>query len=270
VCFAELPLPALPKGHDLVAVPGLRDTAYRWIGDQPGRFGILELPDWAQDSTVHWRYREWRSLRHMLASKQHGLPLVNGTGRIEPFLWQRFRWLEPWQDEFFTYISAYFPVRYVLVHEDGLPLEMRDPLWNRLDSGRDGWRPVFRSNRVRVFSLDRSFGSGPIVDRLYLRRDLVPEASIAFTARVPGSNPDADATAPATLELLRDGETVATWPVGANWQRLGARVTIPSVPPNASEWPETGTLLRWRVRGLEGAVVGLRDITVVRSPPSAD
>jgi hypothetical protein len=264
LCFAELPLPALPRGHELVALPNVRDAAYRWIRDQPGRFGILELPDWSPDSTVHWRYREWRSLRHMLASKQHGLPLVNGTGRIEPFLWQRFRWLEPWQDEFFTYISAYFPVRYVVVHENGLPVETRDALWARLDSGRDGWRAVFRSTRIRVFALDRSSGRGPTVDRLYLRRDLVPAASIAFTARVLAGQSESDG-AQATLELLRDGEAIASWPVGASWQPLGATVTIPPVPPNASEWPETGTLLRWRVRGSGGAVVELRDITAVRS-----
>ena len=41
-------------------------------------------PPTPTSSTWH---REWRSLRYMLASKQHGQHLVNGTGRIEPFLW---------------------------------------------------------------------------------------------------------------------------------------------------------------------------------------
>ena len=75
-----------PRGRELVDFPELKDPAYAWLQSQPGRFGILELPDWPTAGPEHWPHRAWRSLRYMLASKQHGQHLVNGTGRIEPFL----------------------------------------------------------------------------------------------------------------------------------------------------------------------------------------
>ena len=265
--FVELPFPPLPRGHELVALPRLRDPAYRWIAGQPGRFGILELPDWSHDADVHYRHREWRSLRHMLASKQHGQHLVNGTGRIEPFLWQRFRWLQPWSDEFFTYISAYFPIEYVLVHEDGLPLDIREAVWSRLDGGLDGWRQVFRSPRIRVYTIDRSGGRGAILDRLYLRRDLTPEASITFAARVRDAAGSAEArAAPGTLELLQDDQLIGSWPVEAEWRRFETTVQVPEIAAEQdSGWPRSGTLLRWRLRDPEGAALELRNLSAERT-----
>ena len=110
-CFAELPVGSLPRGRELVDLPELKDPAYAWLQSQPGRFGILELPDWPTEGPQHWRHRAWRSLRYMLASKQHGQHLVNGTGRIEPFLWTRFRRLELWSDGFFAFVASYLPVK---------------------------------------------------------------------------------------------------------------------------------------------------------------
>ena len=54
VCFVELPVPALPKGHELVDLPALQDPVYRWLAQQPGRLGILELPDWSADADVEY------------------------------------------------------------------------------------------------------------------------------------------------------------------------------------------------------------------------
>ena len=266
VCFVELPVPALPRGHELVELPALQDPVYRWLAERPGRFGILELPDWSHDADVEYWHRDWRALRHMLASKQHGQHLVNGTGRIEPFLWHRFRRLEPWSDDFFTFITAYFPVDYVLIHEGGLPDAVREAVSSRLARGTDGWRPVMRSPGVRLFTLDRSFGRGTSVDRLFLRRSLAPRADVAFSARradeAGAASGDAGQPAP-TLELLRDGEVIDAWPLGAEWREFRASVPVAAVPaePN-DDWPRAGTLFRWRLRGAPSSTFELRDLSV--------
>ena len=270
VCAFELPVPPLPRGHDIVALPKLDDPVYHWLAGRPGRFGVLELPDWPPESTVHYRHREWRSLRYMLAAKQHGQHLVNGTGRIEPFLWIRFRWLEPWSDEFFTYITAYLPVDYVLVHEAGIPREARDALWSRLDSGRAGWQPMFRSAAIRVYRIDRSAGRGPTIDRLFLRRLLAPLASVSFTARLASEDGRADGQSPATLELLCDGEVITTVAIGPEWQPFHARVPVAAAAAAAvTGWPRSATLLRWRVRG-RNVTVELKDLSVDRNRESLD
>jgi hypothetical protein len=274
VCFLELPLPALPKGHDLVGLPQLEDPVYRWIAERPGRFGILELPDWPSESSVEYWHREWRALRHMLASKQHGQHLVNGSGRIEPFLWHRFRQLEPWSDDFFAYIAAYFPVDYVVLHEGGIPDGVREALMSRLARGTDGWLPLFRSPAVRLFALDRSFGRGAALDRLFLRRSLAPRADVVFTARVagtPGAQAGGDGRTSLTLELLRDGEPIGTWPLDTAWREFRVSVAVTAVSTERSrDWPRTGTLLRWRLRDEPGGVFEIRDLSVERSQPPLD
>ncbi len=165
-------------------MPDLEDPAYAWMRDRPGRFGILELPDWPSLGGKDYQYRGWRSLRYMLASKAHGQHLVNGTGRIRPFLWRRFRRTEFWSDDFFGFIAAYFPADYVLVHEGGIPPRSRAAVWARLEGASDGWVEVFRSAAVRVYTIDRSFGRGSFIDRLFLRREIAPRASVSFSARV--------------------------------------------------------------------------------------
>ena len=266
VCFVELPVPALPKGHELVDLPALQDPVYRWLAKRPGRLGILELPDWSADADVEYWHREWRALRYMLASKQHGQHLVNGTGRIEPFLWYRFRWVEPWSDDFFGFITAYFPVDYVLIHQAGLPDAVREAVSSRLARGTDGWRPLMRSPGVHLYTIDRSFGRGATVDRLFLRRHLAPRADVEFSARradeAGAASGDAGQTAP-TLELLRDGEVIDAWPLGAEWREFRASVPVAAVPAElGSHWPRTGTLLRWRLRGAASSTFELRGLSV--------
>jgi len=272
-CFSELPVPALPNGRDLVPLPKLKDPAYAWILEQPGRFGILELPDWPGGGREDYQHRGWRSLRYMLASKQHGRHLVNGTGRIEPFLWHRFRTLESWSDNFFLFIVAYFPIDYVLVHEAGIPITSRAAVLARLDAGADGWQQVFRSAGIRVYAIDRSSGRGTYVDRLFLRREIAPRADVAFSARVAL---DAGLTAgggqaATTLELLRDGELVEAWELDAGWRQFRVTVPVDAVAPAVKEgWPRAGALLRWRVRGGTGAGFEMRSLSVVRSPEPFD
>jgi hypothetical protein len=256
-CFAELPLPSLPRGRELVDLPALKDPAYAWLHSQPGRFGILELPDWPTEGPQHWRHRAWRSLRYLLASKQHGQHLVNGTGRIEPFLWTRFRDLELWSDGFFAFVTSYLPVKYVLVHEQGLPPDARSEAWERIAAPATGWRQVFRSpGGVRIFTVDRSTARGSVVDRVYVRREIASLADVRFSARLAG-----DARVPATLELVRDGEPVGTWTIDASWRDV--RVTVPighrapgrydarcaAGEPPCAGWPRAGVLLRWRTQG---------------------
>jgi hypothetical protein len=266
VCFVELPVAPLPQGRELVRLPALQDPVYRWLAKRPGRFGILELPDWSADADVEYWYRDWRSLRHMLASKQHGQHLVNGAGRIEPFLWQRFRRIEPWSDDFFSFITAYFPVDYVLVHQGGLPDALREAVSSRLERGTDGWRLMTRSSRVGLYTIDRSFGRGASVDRLFLRRHLAPRADVEFSARradeAGAASGDAGQTAP-TLELLRDGEVIDAWPIGAEWREFRASVPVAAVPAERrGDWPRTGTLFRWRLRGAPSSAFELRGLSV--------
>jgi hypothetical protein len=272
VCAVELPVPALPRGYDLVELPSLQDPAYRWLAAQPGSFGVLELPDWPHDADVHYRHREWRALRHMLAAKQHGKHLVNGTGRIEPFLWVRFRWLEPWSREFFTYIASYLPVDFVLVHERGVPEAQRAAVWDSVTGATAGWQPMMRSPAIRVFRVDRSFGHGVVVDRLLLRRDYEGRARVEFAARrAPAAAGENGPASPVTLELLRDGEAVSSFEIDADWRSFAADVPILPVPSDwTSEWPRTGSLLRWRVRGDGKELIELRAISIQRADESTD
>jgi len=271
-CFAEIPIPDLPRGREVYWLPDLREPAYAWIRERPGRFGILELPDWPTASEPHYEQRTWRALRYMLASKQHDQHLVNGTARTEPFLWRRFRRLEHWSDDFFAFITAYFPVRYVLVHEGGLPPRSRDRVWARLDGGGDGWEEVFRSTGTRVYTVDRSTGHGVFVDRLYRRREIAPLARAAFSVRLRSGVGALTGSelASGTLELLRDGDLIETWPITATWRRLQTEIPVDAMAPRDRRgWPGAAVLLRWRLRGEEEPEFELRGLSVEGSsaPP---
>ncbi len=264
-CFWELPLPRFPQGLDLVTQRTVRHPVYVWLGEQPGPLAVLELPDWSSKANVDYRYRDWRALRYMLASKQHGHHLVNGTGRIEPMLWQRFRALEHWGDNFFAFITAYFPVDYVLVHDAGVPPPSRDALKARLLRGTDGWREVFSSTGVAVYAIDRSFGRGTQVDRLLLRRDLAPRADMVFSARAALEAGSAGGQMSTTLELVRDDELVETWEIDAEWRDFRVTVPVAAVGPGEGGWPRTTTLFRWRVREGAGREFEMKGLNVARS-----
>lgn len=265
-CFAELPPGGLTGASRLIPLPDLKDPAYAWVRAQPGRFGILELPDWPTGGGQQYEYKGWRSLRYMLASKQHGRHLVNGSGRIEPFLWRRFRRVTPWTDEFFAFVTAYFPARYVLVHEGGIPGESRDAVWARLEAGADGWREVFRSEGARVYTVDRSFGRGTFVDRLFLRRETAPRARVAFSARVaPDARAAGEAVAQAaSLELLRDGERVESWRIDGAWRKLEATVDVQDSAPADGGWPRAAVRLTWRVEPDTAPPFEIQDLSVNR------
>ena len=265
-CLVELPHPG---SHGLVQLPALADPVYRWLAERPGRFGVIELPDWPAEADVHWRHREWRALRHMLASKQHGQHLVNGSGRVEPFLWERLRWHEPFSDSFFTYVSSYLPVEYALVHDSGLPQDSRDAIWARLESGRDGWEPLFRSPAIRVYKVHRSAGRGPMIERLFLRRELAPTADLRFEARLAPSD-GAPAASTAQLTLLRDGDALTTYTIGPEWQTFRIAVPVPATPLKPTgEWPRTTALFRWQPLE-QGAVFEIRELAVARAQEPND
>ena len=271
-CLAEVPVPGLPEGREIHELPDLSEPAYEWIRERPGRFGILELPDWPSASAPHYEQRTWRALRYMLASKQHHQHLVNGTARTEPFLWRRFRRVDRWSDEYLEFIRAYFPVRFVLVHEEGLPPSGRDAVRAWLDQPTTGWDEVFRSPGTRVYTVDRSTGQGVFVDRLYLRRGIAPLARVAFSVRLRSGARSSTGGEPAsgTLELLRDGDLVETWPITPTWRPLQAEVPIDATAPrDHGGWPGAAVLLRWRLRGEEEPGFELRGLSVEGSsaPP---
>jgi hypothetical protein len=265
-CFSELPIPPLPAGRPLVAVDQRAHVDYGWLRDA-GDVGVLELPDWRASASVSWQLRQWRALRYMLTSKQHYRHLVNGTGRIEPFLWTRLRSLDPLSEPFYRFIEAYFPVKYVVFHEDGFPSEHRDQVWAAIAPPSAAWREVSRAQGMRVFEVNRSAGRGPIVDRILLRRAVTPRVAIAFAARA-----EVPAGATATVELLRDGDVVATWTMSAGWATYSVEVPVSPVAPAiyrsrcaprqapCAGWPDAGTLLRWRLSSGEGEIE-IRDLS---------
>jgi hypothetical protein len=256
-CAVELPVPPLPKGHSLVPTPRLRDRAYRWLAERPGRFGVLELPDWPPGAQVGWQYRDWRSLRYMLASKQHGQHLVNGSARLEPFLWARFRNIDPWSDEFFIYITSNFPVEYILVHQGGLPEDLRRAILSRLDTGQDGWRQVFDSPAIRIYQPDRTFGRGRQIDRSFLRQGLGGFVTIRFSGRLVSN-----AVATGTLELRQNGALVTAFAIDDQWRQFEASAPVSQVAPEATEWPRSSTLFRWQLSDVAGAEIEVRDLVV--------
>jgi hypothetical protein len=280
-CLAELPIPAFPEGRPLVALPDLRDPVYDWVRAQPVATRILELPDWPADAPVHYELRDWRALRYMMAAKQHGQHLVNGTGRIQPFLWRRFRTIEVWSDDFFNFIRSYLPADYVLVHEAGIPIGDRDALWARLDGPASGWRRVLSTGGTRVYTIDRSAGRGTVIDRIVMRRELAPRAHLSFLARVAEvrETTGGNATAPVTMELLVDGELVNTWSVRGEWQQLQLTLPIGTTAPDIYEsqcssgqapcigWPRAGALLRWRTRGDATDPIEISGLTIEPSRP---
>jgi hypothetical protein len=248
----EVPVPPLPEGLELVEQTDLHHPAYRWLRQQRGQLAILELPDWPTTAPVGWEFREWRALRYMLASKQHGQHLANGSGRIEPLLWARFRENAPWSDTFFGFITAYFPVDYVLLHEGGLPPDAREVVRARLARRVDGWNEVFSGGGVSVFTVDRSFGQGTRVDRLVRRRDASPVGEITFSARRVPPHDEAlgrDASNPVVVDLFRDDEPVGSWSLDSEWREVVVRIPVGAVSPAGWEaWPRTTTLLRWQAR----------------------
>jgi len=269
VTFAEL-----PRGYDLAPVPPLDDPTYAWLREQPERFGVLELPEHRGD---------WGALRYMLASKQHGQHLANGVGRITPGLWHQFLDIEPWSEEFFVFIESYLPVRYVIVHGDGLPDEIRVPVMRRLLAGVHGWREEFRAGRTRVFSLDRSAGGGEYIDRIYLRAELSPGAIVRFAARIaPAADQTADersttggagaraAGGTVTLGLFQNAEPVASFEIGDEWRDYEVFVPVAPIGPLVQDsWPRSGTLLTWQMDVEGGPAFEVRNLSVIRvaDPP---
>jgi hypothetical protein len=162
----------------------------------------------------------------------------------------------------------------VLVHEGGIPTSARGAVWDRLSRGTDGWRELYRSPQIRVYTIDRSFGRGSVVDRLALRRDLAPLAEVRFEARL-ASSPDSpagtDRPQPSVLELLRDGEPAGECVLTDRWQSCQASVPVAAdAGDRQSEWPKTTTLLRWRVRGHPDAVFELRGLSIGKAGQRID
>jgi hypothetical protein len=271
-CAAELPIPDSSSGRALVPIEATTHPAYDWLRQQPDDEGILELPDWSPTSPVPWQLRQWRSLHYMLASKQHHRHLANGAGRIEPLLWNRLQTIDPFSESYYRFIEAYLPVKYVLFHQAGLPAERREDVWRTLSRQPGAWREVARFEGVRVYEVNRTAARGRFVDRVLLRRNALPRIEIGFSGRVVGGDA---ATSP--VELLRDGEVVATWDIGGDWSGFNATVPVSASAPAAYRsrcaprqapcrgWPKAGTLLRWRL-ATEDAEFEIRDLSFRRLP----
>lgn len=239
--FAEL-----PADHDLIPVPDFDAPVYAWLAAQPDDFGVLELPE----------HRAWRALRYMLASKRHQKHLVNGAGRITPMLWQQFVDLEAWTPEFFTFVASYFPVRYVIVHENGLPPVTRiDGVW-REAAAAAGWSEEEAIADAHVFRVDRSSAAGTFVDRIYLRRDLAPAARVSFAAR-------STAAAPTELTFFQNAEPVDSWPIDGRWRTFEVEISVAAAAPLVEDpWPRAATLLTWQSPATPPGSFELRDIIV--------
>ena len=205
----------------------------------------------------------------MLASKAHGQHLVNGTGRIRPFLWRRFRRTESWSDEFFGFIAAYFPVDYVLVHEGGIPARSRQRRMGAAGRGigrLGGSVPLGRGPCLHDRSVLRA---GTFVDRLFLRREIAPRASVVFSARLDpevGGGEERGAETSTTLELLQDGVPVEAWTIDSRWRELKASVSVAAIAPALSGgWPGSASRFTWRSGADAGPAFEIRDLSVRRA-----
>lgn len=272
----------LPRDIRLTRVPDLADPVYDWLREQPEPLAVLELPE----------FMNWRSLRYMLASKQHRKQLVNGTARVEPFLWRDFVNIEPFSDEFFRYIRSYFPLTYVMLHRQGMPADMRYTASTRLQAGDSGWTEVHREGPTRVYTVDRSFDRGRYVDRIYLRRDIAPRAQVRFSARamvepatgstvgaigdaardsrvgadIPGgpSRGGRDSVA-ITVELFQNAEIIEAFEIGPRWRDFELLIDVaPHGPLDDDPWPRPGTLLTWQLRDGETTPFEVRHLSVER------
>lgn len=242
--------------HDLPArpwrmsrVPDLDLPEYRWLSRVEGDFGILELPD---------QVGRWERGHYMLASRHHWKRLVNGTGGQMPPLHHFFFLLEPWSPEFFSYIRSYFPLRYVVVHEEGLAPPARR-LLPRLATGHQGWGQAYRSGGTWIFTVDRSAEQGEEVERLFLLAPLSPVAQVSFQVRTDGPVPEGT-----RLELLQNDRPVESWPIDDSWRRHRLAVEV-RAPPEPTPWPRTTTRLTWRLAPEDpGATLRLRELRVHR------
>lgn len=222
-------LPARP--WQTSRVPDLDLPEYRWLSGIEGDFGILELPE---------KVARWERGHYMLASRHHWKRLVNGTGGQLPPLQHFFFLLEPWSQEFFSYIRSYFPLRYVVVHAEGLSPAARR-LLPRLATGHEGWNRAHREGETWIFTVDRSKEQGVEVERLYLLVPLAPVAEIEFRARTQGSVPEGT-----RVELLQNDQPVQSWPIDDSWRRhrLAVEVRAPATP---TPWPRSTTRFTWRL-----------------------
>ncbi len=257
VAGLAIDLPDEPWGMAVVAGTDLPE--YEWLAGVPGDFGILELPETGQQST-------WERSYYMLASRRHWKRLVNGTGGKVPPLHEKFFVVEPWSAEFFSFVRSYLPVRYVLVHEGHLPVEVTSNLLPRLAMGHEGWSRAYQGRGAWAFAIDRSSERGPFVERLYVRSDLAPRARLSFDVRV-----EAPVGSDLAVELLRDDELIGSWPVDAEWRHVSIDVPIEAIAPlGENPWPRTTTLFRWQLVPESVADLELAGIDARRGsePPS--
>ena len=227
-------LPDRPWGMAEVADTDLPE--YEWLAGIPGDFGILELPETGQQST-------WERSYYMLASRRHWKRLVNGTGGQMPPLHEKFYFVEPWSEEFFSFVRSYLPVRYVVVHEAFLTAPVKTDLLPRLATGHQGWGRAYQNRGAWVFDVDRSADRGPVVERVYLRSALAPMARLSFDVRaqdLPEGN--------LIVELLQDDQRIGAWPIGPDWRTVSIDVPVAARAPIAENaWPRATTLFRWQL-----------------------
>jgi len=243
---------------NLVPVPETDRPEYRWLAARQGEFGVLELPETGQRS--HWE----RSF-YMLASRRHFKPLVNGTsGQIPPMHDWFFK--QPlWTEDWFWIVRSYLPVRYVVVHEEFLAPEVRLDLLPRLASGHQGWRRVFYAEGTWVFEVDRASGRGAAIDRIYRRSDLAPGVRLSFEVRSENA-----VEADLSVELLRDDQPVASWPIDETWRRITVDVPVEAASRDAVRrplpappiFPPSTTLFTWRILPLVADRLVVRNISM--------
>ena len=220
---------------------------YAWLRSKAGDVAFLELPEHAG---------RWNSSRYMLASKFHWIPMVNGVARLSPRLYWDLHEMTPWTDEFFRYVRSYLPIRYVVLHAQGLSEEQRRLFLPRLVSGELGWREVHAESGAHIFEVDRANERGEVADRVYLRSELHPSVTLRFAARALQIRADAR-----TLVLRRDDEQVGRWRLDEKWNEIEIEITVADGGSSRADGlPAAVTLLRWELT--DGGEFELRGISV--------
>ncbi len=193
----------------LTKVPGPMPDVYRWLGEQPGDFAVLELP--------FARAAPRESIR-MRWSLIHGKRLVNGYSGWGPPLYngiqQAVRFLPAGRA--IAHLRR-IPFRYLLVHQ-GQPGMRNQALADGLLRNQGMLRFVGWFGGTAVFE-NRNTISGQTAIRIYPTREL-RGAVFGFEARRLSRTRGLRER----LSVTVDGETLATFRLRRNWRHFEVEV----------------------------------------------
>lgn len=221
--------------------PPARRPVDAWLAQQPGEFGIIELPQ---------PVKLWQTARGQWQSVHHWKSRVTGHNTFVPLPIVRLHRVSrpPLQDLFLDYLVRDFPVRYVLLDLDALdPMERDRLIGERLPELDAVLQPLEQIGSVLVLQVNNGGNLGTIKRRFprwMVQGTLRLELATMVTAELDG----------ARLSVRRDAEEL-----GLARLREGQRVVEIPVPDSSET--EALPTLTFRLGG--GGEAGL-EVTRIR------